>query len=147
MSEVQVIRCPIVYWHRVQQWVFERIPKVEGWLGEHRCLIAVEQHRAEEVPYILGAVVYDGFTPYECNLHVVVSDKRCVSRRVLRAVFGYPFKQVGLKRVTAQVAASNEKSQAFVRSLGFMLEGRKRAGMGDEDELIFGLLAEDCRWL
>lgn len=123
------------------EFVRARIEKVMCWLDPHKSIAAFEGDR------MLGAVVYDGFTPYDCNLHIALDDRRCVTPRTLRAVFAYPFEQLKLPRVTAQVGAGNVRSLNLVRKLGFVQEGVKRRGLGDEDELIFGLLRTECRWL
>lgn len=124
-----------------ETWAAARLPKVMAWLGTYKSLAAIVGSR------ILGVVIYDGFTPYDCNLHLVIEDKHCLNRRTLRAVFRYPFEQLGLKRVTAQVPASNLKALDLDQRLGFTLEGRKILGCGDEDELILGMTRGNCRWL
>lgn len=125
----------------VGEWVRGHIPKVQGWVDGFRTL------RAELNGQILGAVVYDSFTPYDCNMHIALLDRRCISKRTLKAAFAYPFKQMGLRRVTALIAESNTSSIRFATKIGFRLEGRKRWGLGDEDELIYGLTREACRFL
>lgn len=93
---------------------------------------------------LLGAVVFDAFSDKDCNLHIRVEDKRCVSRRIIRAIFDYPFRQLGLERVSVQVMASNAKSIEFVQRLGFVYEGAKRMKAGSQ--LMFGLLLHECQW-
>lgn len=122
-------------------WALSRIPKMQAWMGKSKSLAAVEDDR------ILGVVVYDGFTPYDVNMHIVIEDKRCVSRRILKAVFDYPFNQLRLQRVTGLVPESNIAALAFDLRLGFVKEGRKRFALGDEDELILGMTREICPWL
>lgn len=127
----------------VAEWVRARIPKVAAWLPGFKSIAALDPINCG----IYGAVIYDGFTPFDCNLHIAIADRRCVTRRTIRAVFAYPFEQLGLSRVTAQVGAKNERSQRFVADLGFVCEGVKVNGLGDEDELIYGMTRERCRWL
>lgn len=128
------------------EWVRERIPKVARWLDGFKSIAEVRDGQ------IAGAVVYDGFTPYDCNVHIAIKDKRCVNRRTIRAVFDYPFEQLKLYRVTALVGSRNEKSLAFVSALGFKVEGTKHRALGIdngviEDEVIFGMVREECTWL
>lgn len=127
--------------HKGADFVRSRIPGVKSWLGQHKSLAACEGER------ILGAVVFDGFTPFDCNVHVAIDDRRCVTRHVLKVIFSYPFVQLGLKRVSAQIPQSNIQSLRLAKHLGFTEEGRKREGMGDEDEIILGMLKSECRWL
>jgi len=55
---------------------------------------------------IIGAVVYDAFTPYDCCIHVRLDKSGCKVPGVLKQVFGYPFEQLGLTRITGLVAKS-----------------------------------------
>lgn len=126
---------------RAGEWVREKIPKVERWTEGFKSLAAIEAGE------IVGAVVYDAFTPFECCIHVRLDKPGCKSQWVLEQVFSYPFHQLGLKRLTGLVGASNEKGQQLCTWLGFTPEGRKANALGDEDELIYGLTRENCRWL
>jgi L-amino acid N-acyltransferase YncA len=124
-----------------REWALERIPKMQAWMGEAKSLAAVERFQT------LGVVVFDAFTPHDCCAHIVIEDRRCVTRRILRAVFDYPFNQLKLRRVTGLVPESNVAALAFDLRLGFKVEGRKKWGMGDEDEIVLGMYAENCPWL
>lgn len=126
---------------RAPEWVREMIPKVTCWMGEPKSLAAVD---GEE---IMGAVVYDAFTPYECCIHVRLDKPGCKDPWILRQVFGYPFEQLGLQRLTGLVASSNLGGQILCQELGFQLEGVKVRALGDEDEMIYGLTKDKCRWL
>lgn len=126
---------------RAGEWVREKIPKVQCWVPGFKSLAAVENGQ------IVGAVVYDAFTPYECCIHVRLDKPGCKDYDVLKQVFAYPFEQLGLKRLTGLVAASNDKGRQLCVELGFHLEGCKASALGDEDELVYGLLKESCRWL
>lgn len=126
---------------RVADWVKEKIPKVQSWMGEHKSLAALEKGE------IIGAVVYDAFTPYDCCIHVRLEKPGCKTPEVLRAVFGYPFEQLGLKRLTGLVGAQNDKGRKLVTWLGFHFEGCKASALGDEDELVYGMLASGCKWI
>lgn len=123
------------------QWVLEGIPKVAQWVDGFKSLAAYEDGE------LLGAVVYDSFTPYECCIHVRLHKPGCKVPEVLRAVFAYPFEQLGLKRITGLVGANNDKGKELCRWLGFRFEGVKREGLGDEDEVIFGMTKNECPWI
>lgn len=121
-------------------WVSDRLGKGR-FLPDFKAIGAFDGER------LCGAVIYDCITFYDCDLHIVLEDKRCVSRRIIQAIFDYPFKQLGLDRVTAQVTASNAKSLEFIQRLGFTYEGTRRKAVRGEDQLIFGLLKTSCRWI
>jgi hypothetical protein len=51
-------------------------------------------------------------------------------------------------RVTIMIDAENSKLEHTVRKMGFVYEGMIRRGLdGWRDALVFGMLAQDCRWL
>lgn len=126
---------------KIPEWVRAAIPKVARWTEGFKSLAAIDHGD------VWGAVVYDAFTPYECCIHVRLDKPGCKEPSILRAVFGYPFEQLGLKRITGLVGSRNEKGQELCEWLGFHLEGRKREALGDEDELVYGMTREDCRWV
>jgi len=126
---------------RASDWVKEKIPKVQSWMGEHKSLAALEEGE------IIGAVVYDAFTPYDCCIHVRLDKSGCKVPGVLKQVFGYPFEQLGLTRITGLVAKSNAKGMELCTWLGFTFEGVKEKALGDEDEVIFGMTRENCKWV
>jgi hypothetical protein len=79
----------------------------------------------------------------------VASDgsSRWLSRAFLRAAFRYPFVQLGLPRVTGRIQADNLAALALDAHLGFRHEGIQRAQFGDQDAVLMGMLASECRWL
>lgn len=131
----------VLHANRGLDWALERIPKMKAWMGEAKSLAAMVGER------ILGVVVFDAFTDFECCMHIVIEDRHCVNKRILRAVFAYPFEQLKLRRVTGLVPESNIAALAFDLRLGFVQEGRKKWALGNEDEIILGMTAERCRWL
>lgn len=123
----------------IAKWVLERIRSKGRFFDDYKAIGVFDDET------LLGAVIYDGFTAKDCELHICLVDSRCVTRRVIRAVFDYPFRQLSLERVSANVLASNERSHEFVQRLGFVLEGVKR--MKTENVLMYGLQRHECRWL
>lgn len=67
---------------------------------------------------------------------------------VLSHVFGYPFLQLGTRRITAPIGAKNYAACSTAEKLGFKLEGRMReADRAGADVLIYGMLRRECRWI
>lgn len=67
-------------------------------------------------------------------------------RRAVAQVFAFPFVQLGLPRVTAEIPLSNEKSIAGAKWLGFVREGVKRRAAPDGGHVgVFGLLKKDFK--
>lgn len=123
----------------IAQWVLDQVKSKGRFFDDFKTIGVFDGAR------LLGAVVYDGFTERDCELHICLHDRRAVSRRTIRAVFDYPFRQLRLERVSANVLASNEASHEFVQRLGFQLEGRKR--FKGESVLMYGLMRHECKWL
>lgn len=97
---------------------------------------------------IAAAVFYDDFRGKDCNISVLIDDRRVVSRATLREAFWYPFGVANLRRVTARVNATNLASLSLIERLGFQREGVRRAVYDNgADEIIYGMLRENCRWL
>lgn len=99
--------------------------------------------------FALGVVFHE----YQPNFKdicasITVTDKSALSRKVLKKLFEYPFKQLQLDRVTCQIDEFNNPSISLCTRLGFQYEGRLRHGsINDNDLMIFGMLRDECRWL
>jgi hypothetical protein len=99
-----------------------------------------------ESGYITGILAVEFQTWFEGKITVLVLDPRCLSRRVLRAVFTALFSQA--KRLTAEVEPDNRRALRQVQRLGFVFEGYHPLGLeGVRDTIVYGMLREDCRYL
>jgi RimJ/RimL family protein N-acetyltransferase len=123
----------------VAEWVADQT-KIAGFLGPHHSFGFFRDG------LLAGACVFDSFTPHECSIHLAIADPP-VPEWAMRMAFAYPFKQLNLKRVSAQIRADNEAGIAIAKRNGFVEEGRKRKAAGDCDEVILGLLKEECKLL
>lgn len=95
-----------------------------------------------------AVVAYDTFSVSDCNMHIATDGSRLwASRTAMIHCFAYPFIQLGLRRVTAVVPASNHAALKLDRKLGFADEGFHPHAMPDDDCITLGLLRENCRWL
>lgn len=95
---------------------------------------------------VMGAVACEFRTWFDASFNTVVVDRRCLSRRVLRAIFQALFSQA--VRVTAEVSVNNRAALRTIRRMGFVYEGYCRLGInGNEDAFVFGMLRDDCRFL
>ena len=99
-----------------------------------------------------GAVVFNNYHVLHkgswCEISVAIDDAECVSRRGLRKIFEYPFKQLGVSRLQAVTAVTNLRCRSFIERLGFKFEGRARkAHDGETDQAVYSMLPAECRWL
>src|SRR3954464_2862919 len=95
---------------------------------------------------LLGTCCFEPKTFFDWHFSVAIVDPRCMSRRVLQAMFATVF-TVGA-RVTALVEPDNERALRQMKRMGFCYEGYLRLGIGGtRDALIWGMLRDDCRYL
>ena len=99
-----------------------------------------------------GAVVFNNYHVLHkgswCEISVAIDDAECVSRRGLRKIFEYPFKQLGVSRLQAVTAVTNLRCKAFIERLGFKLEGlARKAHDGETDQAVYSMMPNECRWL
>jgi len=116
--------------------------KLKVALSEHAVFIG----RLYDDGAIWGVIGFDNFTEFDCELFMA-GEPGWVSRRFCRAVFGYPFTQLGKMRVTGRVDAADTKTLDIDKRLGFKVEGRLRNALGDRDIIVVGMLRAECRWI
>ena len=85
-----------------------------------------------------------GFGNYVGNdIELTVAVEKGITRKSLKAVFGYVFDTAGCNRCTIKTRASNARALEMAKRLGFVHEGTLRQGFGDEDTMIYGLLRNE----
>lgn len=132
--------------------IYDRQAELLRWAADR---IAVKRFRPEARAIGLEAdgkiravAVFEGFSEFDCDMHVAVDDSgRYLTRSVLAAVFAYPFIQLNLPRVSGRVAAGNGKALRFDEQLGFKREGYHPKAAGSDDVISLGLLREACKYL
>lgn len=96
---------------------------------------------------IIGSVVYSHYYGHDMQMTIATVSPRWCTRGVLRALFDYPFNQLGCARVTAVTTKRNKAARKLLGRLGFVLEGVLRNGYdGRRHALVYGLLRDDCEW-
>tara|TARA_R110000787_G_scaffold126662_1_gene237967 strand:+ start:308 stop:802 length:495 start_codon:yes stop_codon:yes gene_type:complete len=131
--------------HDVIQWVFERLPYSSIDDIDYFSFVGIGLE--DSGSYIAGCL-YSNHSGHNIDMHFATDSPKCATKRNFRAWFGYPFLQLGCKRVTAIIVKSNKKSRKFVERAGFRLEGVARKGFdGIRDACIYGMLFEDCKYL
>ena len=99
-----------------------------------------------------GAVVFNNYHILHkgswCEISTAIDDAGCISRRVLRELFDYPFNQLGVSRLQAATSVANLRCRSFIERLGFRLEGlARKAHDGETDQAVYSMLPAECRWL
>lgn len=97
---------------------------------------------------IAGVYWFNHYTgPDQFDISVAVASDDAVAGRpsAIRKILDYPFKDLKVPRITAEINATNERALRQAEKLGFQIEGIKRkAGAGGTDITILGLLPEEC---
>lgn len=109
-----------------------------GWNGHY---VAIGYERDA----LCGGVVFTQYS--KANIVVATVLEAPLTRRFLRAIFYYPFHQLGVRRVTALVDAKNTKSRSLVEKVGFVKEGTMREAAPEDDVIVYGMLRSECRWI
>jgi RimJ/RimL family protein N-acetyltransferase len=111
-------------------------------LGADACALAA----VDKSGRVRGVVGFDRWTPASVHLHVVLESPAAV-RVLLPAAFAEAFAG-GRVLARGEVRASNARSLALVRHLGFAEAHRVRDGWAPgEDMVLFEMRREACRWL
>lgn len=90
---------------------------------------------------LVGGIAFSNYQP-DRDITITVASRemgRCGHPRVIARCLAYPFIDLGLQRVSAEIDAGNTRSLRNARMLGFVEEGRKR-GTG---VLLLGLLRDE----
>lgn len=123
--------------------------KVSEWLsglGVNLCPPFVTLAMMEDGK-IIAAAVFNNYQDSNIDMSVVFSRRIALTRGNLRALFSYPFKQLGLSRVSVRTRASNMVVRKQIRRLGFQPEGKKPQFYGNEAAIEYGLLRSQCKWI
>ena len=125
---------------RCAEWARQRIAHVPSW-GEWCEAIGLEDDGE-----LLAVVVYNLYSGADIAMHIAaVPGRRWMTREFLRVAFRYPFVQLGCRRVSGYVPASNTDAQRFDEHLGFVREGLMRHALPDDDIIVYGMLREEAR--
>lgn len=96
---------------------------------------------------IMGVVVYTRFTPFGCELSVASTTPKFLTRSFLRVVFGYPFKQCGMVRISAVIEDGNINAIDMDERLGFIREATLKQWYGDTDGILLRMTKDECKWI
>jgi len=131
----------------VSKWVALQFGQPEDYFNPCRAIGIIHENQ------LIAGVIYNNQKesqgiPYMLEMTIASVDKRWCTRHNLKALFYFPFTQLGLRRVHTQCDSSDEGAWMFNKRLGFKEEGRHKAAFpSGTDAISFGMLREDCKWL
>ena len=98
---------------------------------------------------IRAVIWFNAFYSTHASMHIASDGSKLWStRKVWRIVFGFAFEHLKLTRLMLIIPYWNLPPQILALKVGFRFEGVARCGADDgNDGIIFGMLAQDCRWL
>ena len=129
--------------------VTEDQPYLSNWLGEKVGLIPTQYlvciGRTDASGKLIGVVGYDGFNGASAEMHCA-GEGNWLSRKMLYAVFDYPFRVCGLNMVIIQVASGNTQSLKLVQHVGFKVNAVINGAHPDGALWILSMNRKECRF-
>ena len=122
----------------------EQIPHVRDF-GPATALAVVD-----DAGVLAAGVVYNDYTGGNLEMSVAAARPAWARPHVLRALFHYPFVQLGVRRVSTSARSDRAAAhiRRFAQRLGFKYEGTRKEFFPDGAGAVhFGMLRRDCRWL
>lgn len=124
---------------RVAAWVQDQLGGGEI-AGPYQAL-GIENPAGE----LVFGVVFFNEQEADITIAMAATDMRPAIPSMYQRILDYPFAQLGLPRVSAEIALSNRRCVRFALGSGFRLEGVKRKAAADGGDVgVFGLLADEC---
>lgn len=125
----------------VGDFVSVRIFGRPGLIDQYVAMAVVDRGR------VIAGVLYNNWHPENgvIELHAASADKRWLTRPVLKAIFAYPFDQIGCQLCVLRVSERNTPMLRIARAYGFNAYPIPRLRGRDEAECILTLTDDDWR--
>lgn len=94
---------------------------------------------------LIAGAAYTDYFGGSVNGHITATAP--LTREFLRAMFRYPFVQLGCKRLSALIPAKHPTANVFVARLGFTLECVMKDVFRDDDLNVWRLYRSECRYV
>lgn len=97
---------------------------------------------------LVMGVLYEGYNGHNVWMHVAMQPGARFNREYLRYCFHYPFVELGCRRVSGYVEASNTAARKFDENLGFKPEAVLQGAASDGgDVILYVMRREDCKYV
>lgn len=122
-------------------FVSERIPEAGPYVNARAIGVV------DEAGELVGGVLYHGWDPAAgvIEMSAAAASRRWLTRRVLDAIFTYPFVVVGCQMVVLRVSDKNTHMHRILRAFGFSEVLIPRLRGREEGEIIFTLTDDAWR--
>lgn len=126
----------------VSRWVAKRLG-FEAWVGSHVGIGVL--NKTGNV--LIAGVVFHGYDGNNIFETFAADTPSWCRRGILKALFDYPFEQLGCRRITSVIDIENERSIRVTEGLGFKREGILREGGQDgRDAILLSLLKSERKF-
>lgn len=141
----------LIYGHDAQiaSWVCQQLKLKPYPDGLYRAIGITDSHGR-----LIGGLIWHNYhednwgKPLLIEVTLATVDKRWATRHNLRELFGYPFCQLGVKRVQATCHRKAKRVRTALKKLGFTFEGIVReAHPQGGDAAHYSILKPECKWL
>lgn len=98
---------------------------------------------------LIAGALYEGFNGQNVWAHLAGKPgKRWMNRQFLWYGFHYPFNEMGVKRISGYVNASNTEARRLNEHFGYQEEARLKGAAPDGgDVILYVMWRENCRFL
>lgn len=98
---------------------------------------------------LIAGALYEGFNGHNVWVHLAGQPgKRWMNRDFLRYGFHYPFNEMGVRRLSGYVNASNTEARRLNEHFGYQEEARLSGAAPDGgDVILYVMWRENCRFL
>ena len=130
----------------VAAWVAQQLDiSLEDWGPCSACGVVLDGQ-------LIAGVVYNEYRELRHGRTMCASiasiSPRWATRKTLRDLFAYPFRQIEVRRLWSTTARRNKNARTVLERLGFKFEGiARRSHDGRQDAAVYGMLPHECRWL
>lgn len=88
---------------------------------------------------IIAGIFYSGYTGGDIQIALAATDPRWCTPGNMRVILGYPFLQLGTRRLSAVCHVKNDKVHRLMKGLGFMREGKLHDFFEDGHGIVYGM--------
>ncbi len=97
---------------------------------------------------LIGGAIYHQYTGHMMEISLAAISPKWCSKKTLRAIFSYPFEQLGVTRMNAICDKKNKKIRKIMERIGFKQEGCLRKALPNgHDAIFYGMINTECKWI
>lgn len=96
---------------------------------------------------LLGGIIYNNYMVRSIHMHVLILDRRVVTRKNLFVCFHYPFDVLKCEKVFGVVPSTNQPALDFDLRCGFKETNRIEGAVPDGDLVVLSMTRNQCKWL